>query len=119
MLSWFFLLFQVQRMMIEFNFIVAQFHLFIHNYSNVSIRGDVYLLCRLLLARDDPRVYNLREKAFAKVLSRILGCEIKDVLEDFEKGDMSETSKKVQPHIVKTNQFSFSRNMGNHKRKAV
>eukprot|EP01114_Cavostelium_apophysatum_P018682 TRINITY_DN5843_c0_g1_i1.p1 TRINITY_DN5843_c0_g1~~TRINITY_DN5843_c0_g1_i1.p1 ORF type:complete len:1034 (+),score=331.86 TRINITY_DN5843_c0_g1_i1:101-3202(+) len=59
-----------------------------------SFTGDVYLVCRLLLCREDKRVYNMKEKAFIKVVSPILGCPAKDMLQDFEKGDMGETAKK-------------------------
>ena len=58
-------------------------------------RGDLYLLCRLLLAREDQRVYNMRDKQFAKYLSRALDCELSEVLSDLEKGDMSQTAKDV------------------------
>lgn len=52
--------------------------------------------------RDDKRVYNLREKAFAKILSRALDHPevTKDaILVDFEMGDMGLTAKKVCIHI--------------------
>ena len=72
-------------------------------FKLIQFRGDVYLLCKLLLARDDKRVYNIREKAFAKILSKILAhpeCTADDILTDFEQGDMSATSKKVSQFII-------------------
>lgn len=60
-------------------------------------KGDVYLLCRLLLARDDRRVFNLREKAFATILTKALNhpkVTKQAIMTDFEQGDMSATAKK-------------------------
>jgi hypothetical protein len=62
-------------------------------------RGDVYIVCRLLMIRDDKRVYNLREKSFAKILATYLkrsDCSAKAIMEDFEKGDMGKTAQDVR-----------------------
>lgn len=56
-------------------------------------RGDLYLLCRFLMARDDKRVFNIREKQFVKFLSRELGCDLQKMITDLEKGDPGETAK--------------------------
>jgi hypothetical protein len=58
-------------------------------------RGDLYLLCRFLLAREDKRVYNMREKQFAKCLNRACGAPLADMIADLDKGDMSQTAKQV------------------------
>ncbi len=40
-------------------------------------------------------MYNMREKQFAKHLAKCCDASYQDILEDLEKGDMSETAKKV------------------------
>eukprot|EP01125_Pyxidicula_operculata_P015395 TRINITY_DN5220_c0_g1_i2.p1 TRINITY_DN5220_c0_g1~~TRINITY_DN5220_c0_g1_i2.p1 ORF type:complete len:896 (+),score=176.10 TRINITY_DN5220_c0_g1_i2:14-2701(+) len=59
-----------------------------------TFKGDVYVLFRLLLAREDKRVYNVREKVMLKVLSTVLGCDLQAMVTDLEKGDIGETAKK-------------------------
>jgi hypothetical protein len=56
-------------------------------------------LCKLLLAREDHRVFNIREKQMAKYLSRALDADFKDIVTDLEKGDMSQTAKDVINNI--------------------
>ncbi|XP_046390611.1 DNA ligase 3 [Ischnura elegans] len=56
-----------------------------------SYKGDVYLLFRLLLPMAVKRVYNLHNKQLIKLFSKIFGCSMDDMLEDLEKGDVSET----------------------------
>jgi hypothetical protein len=55
------------------------------------------MLCNFLMARDDKRVYHIKEKNMCKLLSTALPWSQNDLLDDFEgKGDMSETCKKVR-----------------------
>jgi DNA ligase-3 len=47
------------------------------------------------MARDDKRVYHVKEKNMCKLLSTALPWDGRELLEDFEKyGDMSETARK-------------------------
>jgi hypothetical protein len=61
----------------------------------INLAGDVYHLFHLLLCRDDKRVYNVREKVFVKILSKILDVSEKEMITDLEQGDIGETTKKV------------------------
>ncbi|XP_071445716.1 DNA ligase 3 isoform X2 [Hetaerina americana] len=56
-----------------------------------GFKGDVYLLLRLLLPMAVKRIYNLHNKQLIKLFSKIFGCSMDDMLEDLEKGDVSET----------------------------
>lgn len=60
-----------------------------------SFKGDLYLLCKLLLCRQDKRVYNIKDKSLVKLMARYLKCSQNDMISDLEKGDVSETAKKV------------------------
>eukprot|EP00026_Physarum_polycephalum_P000759 Phypoly_transcript_00760.p1 GENE.Phypoly_transcript_00760~~Phypoly_transcript_00760.p1 ORF type:complete len:1368 (+),score=261.80 Phypoly_transcript_00760:145-4104(+) len=57
-------------------------------------KGDVYLLCKLLLCRNDLRKYNIREKSAVKILSRYYNAPYQEMLSDLEHGDMPETARK-------------------------
>lgn len=59
-----------------------------------TFKGDLYILCKFLMSRDDKRVFNIREKQFTKFLGREFGIELKELLEDLEKGDPGETARK-------------------------
>ena len=54
-------------------------------------KGDFYLLIRLLLCKNDKRVYGLREKQLVKLMHRYTGAPLKDLLTHLEQGDVSET----------------------------
>lgn len=43
-------------------------HIFFTYLNNTS--GDIYLLCKLLLCKEDKRVYNIKDKSLCKLLSR-------------------------------------------------
>lgn len=59
-------------------------------------RGDVYLLCKLLLCKNDMRVYNLREKQLVKLLSRHFNTDAQEMTDHLNQcGDISATIKKV------------------------
>jgi hypothetical protein len=47
-----------------------------------------------MLCREDKRVYRLREKSMAKLMSKYLRCDVSDLVEDLEKGDVAETCAK-------------------------
>lgn len=53
--------------------------------------GDLYLVIRLLLPRSPKRVYNMKDKAFVRVFSQLLGCDPAAMTSDLEKGDCAET----------------------------
>uniref|UniRef100_A0A6B2KYW2 DNA ligase n=1 Tax=Arcella intermedia TaxID=1963864 RepID=A0A6B2KYW2_9EUKA len=59
-----------------------------------SFEGDVYLLFRLLLCKEDKRVFRVREKGIVKCLSGLFGCSLQEMLTDLEQGDLGETAKK-------------------------
>ena len=54
----------------------------------IKCSGNIYLLCKLLLCKEDSRVYNIREKQLIKLLSRYLNCPHKDLSNDLEKGNL-------------------------------
>jgi hypothetical protein len=56
---------------------------------------DLYLFCKLMLCKDDKRVYNMKEKQIVKALSRIWQCPLQEMISDLDNGDFSETAKKV------------------------
>jgi hypothetical protein len=58
-------------------------------------KGDLFLLCKLLMAKDDQRVFHLREKSLTKLLSMILKVPHNDLLLDLQKGDLAGTSSSV------------------------
>lgn len=60
-----------------------------------TFKGDVYLLFKLILCREDKRPYNIRERGFVKILTALLGCEEEEMVTDLEKGDIGETNAKV------------------------
>lgn len=52
--------------------------------------GDLYLLCKLLLCRNDTtRKYNLRDRQLVKLLSRYWQCSHQDMVADLDGGDIS------------------------------
>ena len=60
-----------------------------------TFKGDLYLLCKLLLCRQDKRVYNIKDKSLVKIIAKCLNCSQDKMISDLENGDASETSKKV------------------------
>lgn len=62
-----------------------------------SWNGDLFLLCKLLIIKDDQRVFHLREKSLTKLISMILKVPHNDLLLDLQKGDLSGTCSKVCP----------------------
>jgi DNA ligase-3 len=59
-----------------------------------NFEGDWYLLLKLLLPKQDHRVFQLKDKALIKVMSQVLGTDHEMMLKHLEKGDASETCKK-------------------------
>jgi DNA ligase-3 len=57
---------------------------------------DLYLFCKLLLCKDDKRVYNVKEKQIVKALSRVWHCPLQEIVADLDNGDFSETARKVR-----------------------
>jgi ATP-dependent DNA ligase I len=57
-------------------------------------KGDLFLLCKLLIIKDDQRVFHLREKSLTKLLSMILKVPHNDLLLDLQKGDLAGTCSK-------------------------
>ena len=56
-----------------------------------KFQGDLHVWVRLLLPGVVKRVYNMQSKQMVKVFSRIFGCSLEEMMEDLEKGDISET----------------------------
>lgn len=61
-----------------------------------SWSGDLFLLCKLLLIKEDQRVFHLREKSLTKLVSLILKCSHNDMMLDLQAGDLSGTCTKVR-----------------------
>lgn len=59
--------------------------------------GDLFLLCKLLLIKEDQRVFHLREKSLTKLLSTIFKVPHNDMLLDLQKGDLAGTCSQVRP----------------------
>ena len=70
-------------------------HITTPNTYDLSTSGDAYLLCKLLLCKEDKRVYNIKDKSLCKLLARYWGCQQQEMVSDSEKGDASETARKV------------------------
>ena len=62
-----------------------------------SWKGDLFLLCKLLIIRDDQRVFHLREKSLTKLVATILKVPHNDMMLDLQKGDLAGTCTKVCP----------------------
>lgn len=60
-----------------------------------GLRGDLYLLIKLLLPHDDKRVYHMKSKQIAKVVSNCTSAPLDAVVTDLAQGDVSETARKV------------------------
>lgn len=58
-------------------------------------KGDLFLLCKLLIIKEDQRVFHLREKSLTKLIAMILKVPHNDLLLDLQKGDLSGTCSKV------------------------
>lgn len=58
--------------------------------------GDLFLLCKLLIIKEDQRVFHLREKSLTKLVSSILGCSHDEMMIDIQKGDLGGTCCKVR-----------------------
>lgn len=56
----------------------------------------VYVFLKLLLAKEDARVYRLRDKQWVKLLSALLQQDDSAMLEHLELGDISETARLVR-----------------------
>jgi hypothetical protein len=65
----------------------------------------LYTCVKLLLAKEDARVYRLRDKQWIKLLSSLLHQDDADMLEHLNLGDVSETARVVRhaatPQIAK------------------
>ncbi|EGD81001.1 ligase III [Salpingoeca rosetta] len=61
------------------------------NSAGDGFKGDLYLVIRLLLPRNPKRVYNMKDKAFVRVFSNLLGCDAAAMTADLDKGDCPET----------------------------
>lgn len=56
--------------------------------------GDVYVFFRLLLVKEDSRVFHQREKTLVKVLAPLLGADALAMRDDVNAGDVSMTVRK-------------------------
>lgn len=62
-----------------------------------TFKGDLYILCKLLLIRDDKRVFNIKEKQFVKLLcmdKTFKQVNHNEMIEHLLQGDCAETVKK-------------------------
>ncbi|OAF71034.1 hypothetical protein A3Q56_01173 [Intoshia linei] len=57
-------------------------------------KGDVYTFMKLLLVKQDVRIYRLNSKQIIKVISLILGTNLEDMRQDLDNGDVSMTVEK-------------------------
>eukprot|EP00794_Sanderia_malayensis_P006365 gene6365-7097_t len=53
--------------------------------------GNLYLLVKLLLPGVQKRVYNLKDKQIVKLFSQVFETDCDDMVEDLERGNVSET----------------------------
>lgn len=70
--------------------------------------GDLYLLCKLMLTKDDQRVFHLREKSLTKLVATILGAPHNDLLIDLQKGDLAGTVTKVRRTFIELKTLKHS-----------
>lgn len=74
-----------------------------HFIEDPSWKGDLFLLCKLLIIRDDQRVFHLREKSLTKLVATILKVPHNDMMLDLQKGDLAGTCTKVCPLFSPSN----------------
>ncbi|KAN0047335.1 hypothetical protein ACTA71_001717 [Dictyostelium dimigraforme] len=65
----------------------------IKSFCNV-FKGDLYLLAKLMLCKEDKRVFRIKDKAMLKICSHIWDCDLDDMITDLDNGDFTETCKK-------------------------
>ncbi|KAK5581379.1 hypothetical protein RB653_001411 [Dictyostelium firmibasis] len=65
----------------------------IKSFCNV-FKGDLYLLAKLMLCKEDKRVFRIKDKAMLKICSHIWDCDLDDMISDLDSGDFTETCKK-------------------------
>eukprot|EP01133_Synstelium_polycarpum_P010995 gene10995-12807_t len=56
--------------------------------------GDLYLLAKLMLVKEDKRVFRIKDKQMLKILAEILNAPLDEMIEDLDHGDVTETAKK-------------------------
>ncbi|EGC32964.1 hypothetical protein DICPUDRAFT_81260 [Dictyostelium purpureum] len=56
--------------------------------------GDLYLLAKLLLCKEDKRVFRMRDKVMLKICAHIWDADLDDMIADLDNGDFTETCKK-------------------------
>ncbi|XP_064425147.1 DNA ligase 3 isoform X2 [Latimeria chalumnae] len=56
-----------------------------------GFHGDTYLTVKLLLPGVIKSVYNLNDKQIVKIFSKIFNCNLEEMVQDLEQGDVSET----------------------------
>jgi len=56
--------------------------------------GDLYLLAKLMLVKEDKRVFRLKDKSMLKVCAHIWDADLDEMIADLDNGDFTETCKK-------------------------
>lgn len=58
--------------------------------------GNLYLLCRFLIIKEDQRVFHIKEKSLIKLLASILNVDPNLILSDLQQNDIATTASKVR-----------------------
>ncbi|KAL0481852.1 ligase [Acrasis kona] len=58
-----------------------------------GFNGNVYLVFKLILPKGDNRVFRVKDKNIVKIFSAILCCDLDEMMDHLDKGDVSETIK--------------------------
>ncbi|EFA78161.1 BRCT domain-containing protein [Heterostelium album PN500] len=56
--------------------------------------GDLYLLAKLLLVKEDKRVFRIKDKQMVKILAEVWNEDLDEMIADLDKGDVTETAYK-------------------------
>ncbi|EGG21211.1 BRCT domain-containing protein [Cavenderia fasciculata] len=68
-----------------------------------EFKGDLYLLAKLFLVKEDKRVFRIKDKQMVKILAEIWDADLDDMTADLDKGDVTETAKKF---MIKSGKFA-------------
>eukprot|EP01132_Coremiostelium_polycephalum_P009372 gene9372-11513_t len=65
----------------------------ISTFITSSFDGDLYLLAKLMLCKEDKRVYRIKDKAMMKICAHIWDSDLDEMISDLDNGDFTETAK--------------------------
>ena len=61
-----------------------------------AFKGNLYIFCRLMLCKQDKRVYNLKDKAFGKFIAKFVGVPQDEFVQHMSKsGELAKSAKYV------------------------